>query len=87
MERLCHQTVSISSAGTDGTYKLTSDTSLELVYPPDDGRYTGGGRVYLEMVMVVSTLSCVDTDICLLYIPLGRGQCHNGSKRCVQAVV
>ena len=74
MERLCHQTLSISSAGTDETYKLTSDTSLELVYPPDDGRYTGGGRVYLEMVMVVSTLSCVDADILLTLYPTQEGQ-------------
>jgi len=73
MEGLYCRAVSYLGCRKDGTSKLTSDTSLELVYPPDDGRYTGGGSVYLEMVMVVSTLGCADTEILLTLYPAREG--------------
>lgn len=90
MEGLYCKTVSYIGCGTDGANKLTSDTSLELVYPPDDGRYTGGGSVYLEMVIVVSTLGCADTEILLTLYPAQEGPRgsqeggHKDSKRCVR---
>jgi hypothetical protein len=73
MEGLHRRTVSHLEYNADGTSKLTSDMSLELVYPPDDGRYTGGGSVYLETVMIVSTFTCIDIDILLTLYPAREG--------------
>jgi len=58
--------------------KLTSDTSLELVYPPDDGRYTGGGSVYSETGMAGSALASMDANVPLTLYPTreGPGQPH-----------
>lgn len=43
---------------------LTSDASLELVYPPDDGRYTGSGSVYFETDM---EYQCRSVPVRILY--------------------
>ena len=79
----------VSSSNAGGVNELTSDTSLELVYPPDDGRYTGGGRLYLETDMVVvSMLTCVcaDTSLTLYLAREGPRRPHEGGhkdpKRC-----
>jgi hypothetical protein len=49
--------------------------TLELVYPPDDGRYTGHGSVYLERDIVESMLTHIGaSDLLVLYISLERGQ-------------
>ena len=49
--------------------KLASDTILELVCPPDDGRYTGDGSVYLETDMFGSGLASINPDDPLTLYP------------------
>lgn len=83
MEGLHCERVSRPECRTNATDKLTSDASLELVYPPDDGRYVGGGSVYLGMVMVESVLASTDADDPLTLYPAREGprQPHeNGHK-------
>lgn len=93
MEGLHSKTMSHLECRTDGAHNITSDTSLELVYPPDDGRYTGGGSVYFETVIIISASFCTDADTLLTLYAAREGSRrpheggHKGSKiRCVRGI-